>query len=188
MSGTEPARPVPATAAPRRLDPERLGDHVDRLFRAAWALSGRREDAEDLVQETYARVLARPRFIRRDEDLAYLLRVMRNTQASRLRARSRRPAEVPLDDQLELADLSGHARPDAIAQAGTLFAAIARLPDPFREAIVAVDVAGLTYREAGEAFGVREATITSRLHRARLRVAAELSAEAAPGPATPPAR
>jgi RNA polymerase sigma-70 factor, ECF subfamily len=48
----------------RTLDSARLGDHLDRLYRAAWALSGSREDAEDLVQETYARVLARPRLVR----------------------------------------------------------------------------------------------------------------------------
>jgi RNA polymerase sigma-70 factor, ECF subfamily len=34
------------------LDPEALGDHFDRLYRAAWALCGSREDAEDLVQDT----------------------------------------------------------------------------------------------------------------------------------------
>ncbi|MDX6661124.1 MAG: hypothetical protein QOJ55_1946, partial [Solirubrobacteraceae bacterium] len=49
------------------LDPEALGDHFDRLYRAAWALCGSREDAEDLVQDTYARVLARPRVVRRDD-------------------------------------------------------------------------------------------------------------------------
>ena len=48
-----------ASRALHQLDPSRLGDHVDRLFRAAWALCGRREDAEDLVQETYALVLAK---------------------------------------------------------------------------------------------------------------------------------
>jgi len=169
--------PVPHDDAPHLLDPERLGDHVDRLFRAAWAMCGRREDAEDLVQETYARVLARPRLVRRHDDLAYLLRVLRNTHVSRLRSRSRRPAEVAMDDHAEPADPRGHFRPEAFLDATALFAAIGRLPAPFREAIVAVDVAGLTYREAGEAFGVPEATITSRLHRARLRVAAELSPE-----------
>jgi len=63
----------------RRLDPTRLGDHLDRLYRAAWAYVGSREDAEDLVQETYARVLARPRWLRKEDDLGYLLRALRNT-------------------------------------------------------------------------------------------------------------
>ena len=59
----------------RPLDPEALGDHIDRLFRAAWSLCGSREEAEDLVQETFARVLRKPRWIRSEHDLGYLLRV-----------------------------------------------------------------------------------------------------------------
>ena len=47
------------------LEPEALGKHLDRLYRAAWALCGSREDAEDLVQETYTRVLAKRRTIGR---------------------------------------------------------------------------------------------------------------------------
>src|SRR5436189_4326332 len=62
----------PPAAMERQLDPTRLGDHLDRLYRAAWALCGSREDAEDLVQETYARVLSRPRLLRREDDLGYL--------------------------------------------------------------------------------------------------------------------
>lgn len=61
----------------RRLDPARLGDHVDRLYRAALAMSRSRDEAEDLVQETFARVLQRPRFLRSEDDLGYLLRVLR---------------------------------------------------------------------------------------------------------------
>jgi RNA polymerase sigma-70 factor (ECF subfamily) len=52
-----------------------------------------------------------------------------------------------------------------------VFAHIAALPDGFRDALVAVDVVGLSYAEAAELLGVKEATITSRVHRARLRVA-----------------
>ena len=63
----------------RPLDPAALGDHVDRLFRAAWALCGRREDAEDLVQETYALVLARPRRVRDGGELPFLLVALRHT-------------------------------------------------------------------------------------------------------------
>ena len=50
-----------------------------------------------------------------------------------------------------------------------------RLPDDFRDALVAIDVVGLSYREAARALRVREATITTRLHRARQRVAAALT-------------
>lgn len=167
-------RDAPAQPGLRLLDPERLGDHVDRLFRAAWAMCGRREDAEDLVQETYAQVLARPRRLRRDDDLAYLLRALRNTYASRLRTRDRRPAEVSLEAVAEPADPRATWRPGASLEVHTLFAAIAALPEPFREALVLVDVAGLSYREAGTALGIPEATVTTRLHRARRRVAAEL--------------
>src|SRR5947209_3515425 len=49
---------------PRELDPNRLPDHIDRLYRAAWALCGSRQDAEDLVQETVGNVLKRPRLLR----------------------------------------------------------------------------------------------------------------------------
>src|SRR5947208_16928261 len=75
----------------RMLDPEHLGDHLDRLYRAAWALCGNREEAEDLVQDTYARVLAKPRLLRNDDDLGYLLMVLRNTFVSSRRASARRP-------------------------------------------------------------------------------------------------
>ncbi|MCL2769565.1 MAG: RNA polymerase sigma factor, partial [Solirubrobacterales bacterium] len=73
----------------RQLDPESLSDHVGRLYRAAYALCGSTQDAEDLVQDTFERVLRRPRFLRkRDQDLAYLLTVMRNTWISAGRART----------------------------------------------------------------------------------------------------
>jgi RNA polymerase sigma-70 factor, ECF subfamily len=157
---------------PRLLDPAALGDHVDRLYRAAWALCGRREDAEDLVQETYAKVLARPRLLRNDDDLGYLLRVLRNVFVSQYRAASRRPRTQPMPEDIELADRRSDTRPDHAVEAREVFAVIASLPDDFRDALVAVDVAGLSYGEAAKLLGAKEATITSRLHRARAKVAA----------------
>ena len=159
------------TAAERILDPSRLGDHVDRLYRAAWAMSGSRVDAEDLVQETFVSVLAKPRRIRNDDDLGYLLRVLRNTFISSRRAAARRLAPEALDDTFEPADPSSAARPPEAVEAREVFAAIAGLDEPFRDALVAVDVAGLTYGEAAELLGVKEATITSRVFRARAKVA-----------------
>ena len=93
----------------RPLEPSRLGDHLDRLYRAAWALSGSREDAEDLVQETYARVLGRPRLLRNEDDLGYLLRALRNTFLNQKRAEGRRLRPDPLPEQLELV-ADPHAR------------------------------------------------------------------------------
>src|SRR5580765_1928132 len=89
-------------AMERTLDPGKLGDHLDRLYRAAWALCGSREDAEDLVQETYARVLARPRVLRREDDLGYLLRALRNTFLNQRRSVSRRVRADPLPETLDL--------------------------------------------------------------------------------------
>ncbi len=156
---------------PRLLDPEDLGRHVDRLFRAAWALCGHPHDAEDLVQETYARVLARPRLLRRGDEIGYLLKVLRNVHVSRHRAASARPQEVTLEDRAEVGDARGRWEPEAALEVRTLFAAIADLPPDFRDVVVAVDVLGLTYAEAARAVGAKESTVTTRLHRARTRLA-----------------
>jgi RNA polymerase sigma-70 factor, ECF subfamily len=169
---------VPATS--RRLDPAVLPDHLDRLYRAAWACCGSREDAEDLVQDTYARVLARPRLLRREDDLGYLLRALRNTHVSRQRAAARRPASAPELRDDAAVDPSSARRPEIAHETRELFAAIAALPAAQRDVLVAVDVTGLSYGEAGRALRVKEATVTTRLHRARRAVASAL-VEAPPG-------
>jgi len=171
---------VTPSGEPRRLEPEQLGDYVDRLYRAAWALTGNPHDAEDLVQDTYARVLARPRFLRHDDDLGYLLQALTHQHSSRGRRAGARPAEVPLE---AAANDAGPAfdprRPEAAFAVAELFSAIAGLAPDAREAIAAVDVAGLTYADAAAALGIKEATLTTRLHRARRRIAELLSTERA---------
>jgi RNA polymerase sigma-70 factor, ECF subfamily len=159
------------TETGRLLDPAGLGDHVDRLFRAAWAMSGSRVDAEDLVQETFARVLAKPRRVRNEDDLGYLLQVLRNTFVSSRRSAGRRIAAEPLEEGPEPVDRSSATRPEEAAQTREVFTVIAALEEPFRDALVAVDVAGLTYAEAADLLGAKEATITSRVFRARAKVA-----------------
>jgi RNA polymerase sigma-70 factor, ECF subfamily len=159
----------------RRLDPDRVAEHLPRLYRAARAWTRSREEAEDLVQETYARVLARPRLLRNEDELGYLLRSMRNTLISQVRARERRPQTTELVEEIAV---SGRAsdNPAVAAEIREVHAAIAQLPDEFRDALVAVDIAGLSYPEAARALGVPEGTLTSRLFRARDRVARALSA------------
>lgn len=168
--------------ADRELDRASLGDHVDRLYRAAWAFCGSREEAEDLVQETLVRVMARPRLLHNDDDLGYLLRALRNTFLTGRRAAGRRLAAEPLDGRLELVEDSAARAPQSAAETREVYAAIADLPPRCRDTLVAVDILGLSYREAARSLRVRTETITSRLYRARRLVAARLMA-VAPEPA-----
>jgi RNA polymerase sigma-70 factor, ECF subfamily len=161
-------------AAGRMLDPNTLGDHIDRLFRAAWALSGSRAEAEDLVQETFARVLERPRFVRRGSDLAYLMRVLRNTWVDFHRARSARPDTSGPPEAVEwIVDRAGDPGEVAL-DVQMAYEAMRELSPPLREAIAAVDVLGLSYRDAAKALRIRQGTVMSRLSRARERIAAAL--------------
>lgn len=157
------------------LHPDTVARHLDRLYRAAWALTGSREDAEDLVQDTCAKVLAKPRTISSQEDaLPYLLRVLRNTFVSTLRTRSRRPQTAPLEDAELWLAASSASSPVAVIEARAVYAAIAALPADQRDVVAAVDVAGLSYLEAAEALGIPTGTVMSRLYRGRNRVAAQV--------------
>ena len=161
----------------KRLDPEVVAAHLAHLLRAAWALCGSRESAEDLVQETVATVLSRPRVLRGGDERAYLMQALRNTFLSSRRTAARRPHVTATLEEIDTADHSMAASPEEAVIAAQVFPAIARLPESFRLALVAVDVAGLSYREAARALGAPEATVTTRLHRARRRVARELDPE-----------
>jgi RNA polymerase sigma-70 factor, ECF subfamily len=159
----------PGESAPYALDPAALPDHIDAMYRAAWALCGSRHDAEDLVQTTFAQVLKRRRVIRGGNERAYLLRALRNTYFSNYRTLGRRPLIVPLSEE----DPHRTAEPAPISSR-ELMEAIATASPPYRDAVIAVDILGLSYREAARSLGTREATITSRVHRGRQHVAREL--------------
>ena len=164
--------PVAKVISARRLAASpRLPAQLDRLYREAWALCGSSHDAEDLVQETFARVFARPRRLRGDDELPYLLQAMRNTYLTGLRTSGRRPQTVELPAEASETLRSPRAEPEAAFEQRELLAAIAALPPGFRDALVAIDLVGLSYREAALLLGVPEATITTRLYRARQRVA-----------------
>jgi RNA polymerase sigma-70 factor, ECF subfamily len=152
-------------------------DLLDRLYRAAWALSGSTHDADDLVQETFAQVLARPRRLRRCDPLPYLMQALRNTYVTGVRKASRRPrvTGLPVDESSLMA--SPMAQPELAFEQQEAVAAIAALPAEFRLAFVAVDVVGLSQREAARALDVREPTIGTRVYRARERLALALTAD-----------
>jgi RNA polymerase sigma-70 factor (ECF subfamily) len=161
---------------PRQLDPDQLGSYVTRLYRAAYGLCGSRHDAEDLVQDTYEQVLRRPRFVRHDQDLVYLLRVLRNTWIRSMRRR--RPVHVATE--LEQIEAVPDPRGDAVAQAldaKAVYDALGQLAPALRETVVAVDVLGLSYKEAARALRTKEGTIMSRLYRARGQIASQLTVD-----------
>jgi RNA polymerase sigma-70 factor, ECF subfamily len=149
--------------------------HADRLSRVAYALTGSVHDADDLVQETFARVLARPRRVRRKDDPRYLLRALRNTWIDLERARSVRPATSGQDALEWIVDRRGD--PSTVAlDMRVAFDAMRELSPKLRAAIAAVDVLGLSYHDAARALRIREGTLQSRLARARDSVASALLA------------
>jgi len=146
------------------------------LLRVARTLTGNQADAEDLVQETLVRAYrAAHRFDGRHAR-AWLLTILRNTNANL--HRRQRPSLV--DDW----DVLGEPRPAFSAQPprpaddealdrqldARLAQAVRDLDPRFREVLLLVDVAQLTYAEAAVAVGVPVGTVMSRLHRARARV------------------
>jgi RNA polymerase sigma-70 factor (ECF subfamily) len=141
-------------------------------------MCGSRDLAEELVQETYVKVLSRPRLLRRDDDLGYLIKALRNTWYSHLRnERTRRASADPGDREPdELEARAGLGDPEASLEAGVVLEALAQLPDAYREAVAAVDIAGLSYAEAARALGVRQGTIMSRVYRGREQVAQAVGA------------
>ena len=159
-----------AERAEIRLDAERAIHHLDQLYRYAVAIAGDRNEAEDLVQDVVEALLRRPRKIRNhDNERAYLLAMLRHRYLDSLRVKRRRP-------QVELERAGGELqarvgeRPDVRAEQRDVLDAVARLSLQQREALVAVDVAGLSYGEAAAFLRLPEGTVMSRLHRARANV------------------
>ena len=123
------------------------------------------------------RVLARPRLLRNEDDIGYLLRALRNTFLTHKRAESRRLRPDPLPDDVDLVE-DPHARePQAALEIGELYAAIAALPDAFRDVLIAVDIAGLSYEEAARVLHIAVGTVMSRLYRARQQVVRRIDGE-----------
>ena len=158
---------------PRTLDPDAAADHLSRLYRLAWSLCGSAQLAEELTQETYARVLSRPRHLRGGSDFQYLAQTLRNVVTDHWRAERRRPAtEQDVPDAVP----ARGGDPEVAALAGQVYAAMAELPEHLREVAAAVDVAGMTYAEAAETLRIPPGTVMSRLFRARERLAGTLAA------------
>jgi RNA polymerase sigma-70 factor, ECF subfamily len=151
------------------LDADSALHHLDRLQAAALVLCGNRADAEDLVQETYLTLMRRSRRLNGGSELAYLMTMLRNRHIDQRRTAARR-RNVPLSEVEEPADPRAGLRPENVAENRAVLQAVHTLESPFRETVVAVDVVGLSYKEAASALDVPVGTVMSRLARGRRRV------------------
>lgn len=158
--------------------PHSLPAHIDALTRAARAMTGSREDADDLVQDTLVRVLARDRAIEADAEAAYLHQALRNQYVSSLRQRDRRPRTAPLESEdFRLVAPSGR-EPSAVVATREVIGAIAALPTDQRNVVASVDVAGFGYKETADTLRIPLGTVMSRLYRGRARLAVYSTATA----------
>jgi RNA polymerase sigma-70 factor (ECF subfamily) len=164
---------------PQTLTPQTLPAHIDSLTRAARAMTGSREDADDLVQDTFLRVLARERAVDAEAAGAYLHQALRNQYVSSLRRRDRRPRTAPLESEdFRLVAPPGR-EPSSVVATREVIGAIASLPADQRNVVAAVDVAGFGYKEAAASLRIPLGTVMSRLYRGRARLAVYSAAAAA---------
>jgi RNA polymerase sigma-70 factor (ECF subfamily) len=134
-------------------------------------LLGDPELAEDITQETFIRLYQRlPSFAFRSKFSTWVLQVARNAGIDALRGRQRR-------DRLLAAVPPPASRGSAPEQRAELAAAIASLRPKLREALLVVEVLGLTYREAAVVLGAPEGTVKSRVFQARERLSAWAAAD-----------
>jgi RNA polymerase sigma-70 factor (ECF subfamily) len=154
---------------------EQAIEHLDTLYRGALRLTRDPDQAQDLVQDTYARALRYQASFKPGTNLkAWLFAIMRNLFWDRVKAG--RP-EVSLDQDSDddfalyerLQDETAHPEGDVLDRiaAGEVVKAVDELPPAYREVVMLVDVEGFAYKEAADILGVPIGTVMSRLHRAR---------------------
>jgi len=157
----------------------------DQVYRVARHLAGSREEAEDLVQETYARAFRSWRQFTPGTNLrAWLLRILTNLNIDRGRRQQRAPQMTPLEtndyylyDKLaESGDgVSDEQRVVERLSQDDIVAALSAVPHDFRDVLVLVDLGDFSYADAPQILDIPVGTVMSRLHRARRVLKRELA-------------
>ena len=159
-------------------DADRLiATEIPRLRRYAWALTGDRTAADDLVQDCLERAWSRLHLWRRGSNLrAWLFTILHNIYVNDVRRRMRRPVVVPLADAA--VSLAVPPTQDQGIEVANLAAALSRLSEDQRAAVLLVGLEDFSYREAAAALGIPAGTLMSRLHRGRERLRGLMSGAA----------
>jgi RNA polymerase sigma-70 factor (ECF subfamily) len=152
----------------------------DQVYRVARRMVGSREEAEDLVQQTYERAFRSWRQYTPGTNLrAWLLRILTNLNIDRGRRQQRTPQTTPLDGELgdyflynKLQSTTAEPNQDEdrvlerLSQ-DTIVDALADVPHDFRDVIVLVDIGEFSYADAAQILDIPIGTVMSRLHRGR---------------------
>jgi RNA polymerase sigma-70 factor, ECF subfamily len=162
---------------------------ADQVYRVARRLVSTREEAEDLMQETYARAFRSWRSYTPGTNLrAWLLRILTNLNIDRGRRRQRAPAEQPLEEgdyylynKLEQTARDGNVDEERVLERlsqESVVEALSAVPHDFRDVIVLVDIGDFTYQDAAQILDIPIGTVMSRLHRGRRVLKRELAEQA----------
>jgi RNA polymerase sigma-70 factor, ECF subfamily len=151
---------------------------ADQVYRVARRMVGTREEAEELVQDTYARAFRSWKSFTPGTNMrAWLLRILTNLNTDRGRKIQRTPDQQPLEESdyflaNKLAAVEGEQALDQervverLSQGGVVDA-LAALPHDFRDVVVLVDLGDFSYADAAQILDVPIGTVMSRLHRGR---------------------
>jgi RNA polymerase sigma-70 factor (ECF subfamily) len=162
---------------------------ADQVYRVARRLVSTREEAEDLMQETYARAFRAWRSFQPGTNLrAWLLRILTNLNIDRGRRQQRSPDFQPLEEgdyylynRLEESGREANVdqeRVDDRLSQDDVVQALSAVPHDFRDVIVLVDIGDFSYADAAQILEIPIGTVMSRLHRGRRILKRELADEA----------
>jgi len=164
----------------------------DQVYRVARRLVGSREEAEDLVQQTYERAFRSWRQYTPGTNLrAWLLRILTNLNIDRGRRQQRSPQTTSIDEagdyflynRLEASAPDGNADSDRVLERlsqDSIVDALSDVPHDFRDVIVLVDIGEFSYADAAQILDIPIGTVMSRLHRGRRILKKNLAERAVP--------
>jgi RNA polymerase sigma-70 factor, ECF subfamily len=162
---------------------------ADQMYRVARRLVGSREEAEDLVQDAYARAFRSWRSFRPGTNLrAWLFRILTNLNIDRGRREQRAPDTQPIEEgdyylYNRLEENGGATDVDEVVERlsqDSIVQALSSVPHDFRDVIVLVDIGDFSYQDAAQILDIPVGTVMSRLHRGR-RLLKQALAESAVG-------
>ena len=181
------ARRIAEEARDRARFEEEVLELSDQVYRVARRIVPTREEAEDLVQETYVRAFRSWRSYTPGTNLrAWLMRILTNLNIDRGRRDQRTPDTRPMEEGdyflynklEETGQTPAEERiVDRLSQ-DSVVSALSNVPHDFRDVIVLVDIGDFSYQEAAQILDVPIGTVMSRLHRGRRILKSELAGAA----------